>query len=62
MTLVLSAGLCISLSTSFILLPFLKYRATKIYGITLVILYLVFLTICIIIEFTVMKDGNDSCF
>ena len=62
MTLVLSAGLCISLGFSFIIMPFLKYRATKIYGIALVILYLVFLTVCIIFEFTVMKDGNDSCF
>ena len=62
MTLVLSAGLCISLCFSFIIMPIMRFKATKIYGIILIILYAVFLAICITFEFTVMEKGNPSCF
>ena len=61
MTLVLSAGLVISLSFSFIWLPIRKFYASKLYGIILVIFYVVFLIICIVIEVTT-RDGNDKCF
>ena len=62
MTLVLSAGLCVSLCFSFIVMPVMRFRASKIYGIILVILYVVFLAVCIIFEFTVMEKGHASCF
>lgn len=62
MTLVLSAGLVFSLSFSFIVLPIRKFYASKVYGVILVLFYLVFLVICIVIEFTAMKKGDDSCF
>ena len=61
MTLVLSAGLFISLSFSFIWLPIRKFYASKLYGIILVIFYVVFLIICIVIEIT-KKHGKDTCF
>ena len=61
MTLVLSAGLFISLSFSFIWLPIRKFYASKLYGIILVIFYVVFLIICIVIEVT-KKKGKDTCF
>ena len=63
MTLVLSAGLFISLSFSFIWLPLRKFYASKTYGVILVIFYVVFLTICIVMEFTMdKKQGHDKCF
>jgi len=61
MTLVLSGGLFISLSFSLIIMPIMKFRANKYYGIALIVFYFIFLAVCIIIEFTVMGDGNDSC-
>ena len=61
MTLALSAGLFISLSFSFIWLPLRKFYASKSYGIILVIFYVVFLIICIVMEFTI-KEGHDQCF
>ena len=63
MTLVLSAGLFISLSFSFIWLPLRKFYASKLYGVILVIFYVVFLVICIVMEFTIKKgEGHDKCF
>jgi len=61
MTLVLSGGLFISLSFSLVIMPIIKFRANKYYGITLILFYCIFLAVCIILEFTVIENGNDSC-
>jgi len=62
MTLVLSIGLVVSLVFSLIFLPIRKFQATKFYGIVLILIYIVFLSVCIVFEFTVMKNGDDTCF
>ena len=62
MTLVLSVGLCLSLVFSFVVMPIMKFRATKLYGFILILIYCVFLGVCITFEFTVMKKGNGACF
>lgn len=62
MTLVLSVGLCLSLVFSFVVMPVMKFRATKLYGFILILIYCVFLAVCITFEFTVMKKGNGACF
>ena len=62
MTLVLSVGLGISLVFSFLVMPLRKFQATKPYGFFLVFIYIVFLSVCIVFEFTVMKKGADTCF
>ena len=56
MTLVLSAGLCISLGLSFTVLC-----NAVLCGLSLVAMYGVFLAICIVLEFTVMKHHKE-CF
>ena len=58
MNLVLSAGLFGSLGFSFILMPFLWYRATTKYGVSLIIYYVVFLIICLYLQFSGL---NNSC-
>lgn len=62
MTLVLSVGLGISLVFSFLFMPIRKFQATKPYGFFLILMYVVFLSVCIVFEFTVMKGGDDTCF
>ena len=62
MVLVLSAGLAVSLTFSFLVMPLNRFRANRFYGAVLVIIYVVFLTVCIVFEFTVMKNGNENCF
>ena len=59
MTLVLSAGLCVSLGFSFTVLPLRRFQAGKLYGLSLVAMYGVFLAICIVLEFTVMKHHKE---
>ena len=54
MTLSLSMGLGSSLLFSFILLPCIKFTANKTYGSFLFVMYIVFLAICIIIEFSIL--------
>merc|ERR1712210_293608 len=55
MTAVLAIGLAVSLIFSHVLLPILRFKATKLYGAALLLIYLVFLITCIVIEFTVME-------
>lgn len=55
MTLALSIGLGVSLSFSYILLPLSGFKATKLYGGALMVIYVVFLASCIVVEFTVME-------
>jgi len=55
MTAVLAIGLAVSLVFSYVLLPILGFKATKLYGAALLLIYLVFLITCIVIEFTVME-------
>jgi len=55
MTLALSIGLGVSLSFSYILLPLTGFKATKLYGVALMVIYVVFLASCIVVEFTVME-------
>jgi len=62
MTLVLSVGLGISLVFSFILMPIRKFQANKPYGFILILMYVVFLSVCIVFEFTLMKHGDNTCF
>jgi len=62
MTLVLSVGLCISLVFSFLVMPLRKFQANKLYGSILIVMYVIFLSVCVVFEFTLMKNGNDSCF
>ena len=62
LTLVLSIGLAASLSFSYIYMPFMKFQATKLYGIILICIYVVFLIACLVTEFTVMQNGNGACF
>jgi len=62
MTLVLSMGLCISLVFSFIVMPLRKFQANKLYGAILIVMYVIFLSVCVVFEFTLMKNGDDSCF
>eukprot|EP00092_Neocalanus_flemingeri_P035003 GFUD01038087.1.p1 GENE.GFUD01038087.1~~GFUD01038087.1.p1 ORF type:complete len:573 (+),score=74.19 GFUD01038087.1:326-2044(+) len=62
MTLVLSVGLGVSLAFSFLVMPIRKFQATKLYGFILILIYVVFLSVCIVFEFTVMKKGDDTCF
>jgi len=54
MTLTLSVGLGSALLFSFLLLPLMKFMASRLYGAGLLVIYVVFLAICIVIEFTLM--------
>merc|ERR1712156_337302 len=55
MTAVLAIGLAVSLTFSYVLLPILNFKATKLYGMGLLAIYLVFLITSVVIEFTVME-------
>ena len=69
MTAVLAIGLAVSLIFSYVLLPILNFKvtvphnintvvafqATKLYGMGLLAIYLVFLITSVVIEFTVME-------
>jgi len=54
MTLTLSIGLGAALLFSFLLLPIIKFMASRVYGGLLLVIYAVFLAICIVVEFTLM--------
>ena len=49
---VLSASLGVALVTNFILFPATKFKANKVHGFILVVLYIVLLTTSIVIEFS----------
>ena len=49
---VLSASLGVALIVSFILFPVTKFKATKVHGCILVVLYIILLTASIVIEFS----------
>ena len=49
---VLSASLGVALITNFILFPATKFKANKVHGFILVVLYIVLLTTSIVIEFS----------
>ena len=55
MVLTLAISLGISLVSSFILMPLTKFKATKIHGIGLIILYVALLTATLVVEFTVIE-------
>ena len=55
MVLTLAISLGIALSTSFVLMPLTKFKATKYHGIGLMCLYLVLLSAAIVVEFTIIE-------
>ena len=55
MVLTLAISLGISLVSSFVLMPLTKFKATKIHGIGLIILYVALLTATLVVEFTVIE-------
>lgn len=54
MTLTLSIGLGASLVFSFVLMFLMKFKASKVYGIVLLVSYVVFLAVALTVEFTLM--------
>lgn len=58
MVLVLSASLAIALLTSFLMMPLSGFKATRVHGIILWVLYAALLTAALLVEFTVIDIGK----
>jgi sodium/potassium/calcium exchanger 6 len=54
MTLTLSVGLAVSLLFSLVALPLFRFRATRLYGVALLLIYIVFITAALVVEFKLL--------